>query len=148
VAGTPVAAGLGDTAASFLACGAVEPGICVDVAGTRYPDTHQGERVLPMEGRSLAPAFHGKTVARKEAFYWEHEGNRAVVDGRFKLVSRFPDRWELYDLEADRCEMRDLSGSDAPRVARMVARYDGWAARCNVRPWDEVRKIAAADAGG
>jgi xylulokinase len=33
-AGTPVAAGLGDTAASFLACGAVEPGICVDVAGT------------------------------------------------------------------------------------------------------------------
>jgi xylulokinase len=34
LAGTPVAAGLGDTAASFLACGAVEPGICVDVAGT------------------------------------------------------------------------------------------------------------------
>ncbi|HYD40864.1 MAG TPA: FGGY family carbohydrate kinase [Anaeromyxobacter sp.] len=34
VAGTPVAAGLGDTAASFLACGAVAPGICVDVAGT------------------------------------------------------------------------------------------------------------------
>jgi xylulokinase len=34
LAGTPVAAGLGDTAASFLACGAVEPGVCVDVAGT------------------------------------------------------------------------------------------------------------------
>lgn len=34
LAGTPVAAGLGDTAASFLACGAVAPGICVDVAGT------------------------------------------------------------------------------------------------------------------
>jgi len=34
LSGTPVAAGLGDTAASFLACGAVEPGICVDVAGT------------------------------------------------------------------------------------------------------------------
>ena len=34
LAGTPVAAGLGDTAASFLSCGAVEPGICVDVAGT------------------------------------------------------------------------------------------------------------------
>jgi xylulokinase len=33
-AGTPVAAGLGDTAASFLACGAAEAGTCVDVAGT------------------------------------------------------------------------------------------------------------------
>jgi xylulokinase len=30
----PVAAGCGDTAASFLSCGAVSPGICVDVAGT------------------------------------------------------------------------------------------------------------------
>jgi len=33
-AGTPVAAGSGDTAASFLSCGAVEEGLCVDVAGT------------------------------------------------------------------------------------------------------------------
>ena len=33
-AGTPVVAGCGDTAASFLACGATAEGICVDVAGT------------------------------------------------------------------------------------------------------------------
>jgi xylulokinase len=32
--GTPVVAGCGDTAASFLACGATVPGICLDVAGT------------------------------------------------------------------------------------------------------------------
>ncbi len=33
-AGVPVVAGCGDTAASFLSCGATRPGICVDVAGT------------------------------------------------------------------------------------------------------------------
>lgn len=33
-AGVPVVAGCGDTAASFLACGATREGICVDVAGT------------------------------------------------------------------------------------------------------------------
>ena len=33
-AGTPVVAGCGDTAASFLSCGATREGICVDVAGT------------------------------------------------------------------------------------------------------------------
>jgi xylulokinase len=33
-AGTPVVAGCGDTAASFLSCGATRAGICVDVAGT------------------------------------------------------------------------------------------------------------------
>jgi arylsulfatase len=120
----------------------------VDVAGARYPESHDGERILPLEGRSIAPAFHGKKIARSDAFYWEHEGNRAMVDGRWKLVSRFPDRWELYDLEADRCEMHDLSGSDSPRVERMVGRYGRWAERCNVRPWDEVRKIPATDAGG
>jgi xylulokinase len=32
--GVPVVAGCGDTAASFLACGATRAGICVDVAGT------------------------------------------------------------------------------------------------------------------
>jgi xylulokinase len=32
--GTPVAAGCGDTVASFLACGATRAGICIDVAGT------------------------------------------------------------------------------------------------------------------
>jgi hypothetical protein len=52
-----------------------------------------------MESRSLAPPFHGKRIARNDSFYWEHEGNRAVVDGRWKLVSRFPDGWELYDPE-------------------------------------------------
>ena len=33
-AGVPMVAGCGDTAASFLACGATREGICVDVAGT------------------------------------------------------------------------------------------------------------------
>ena len=50
--GTPVVAGCGDTAASFLACGATVEGVCYDVAGTasvfaattsRYrPDTDHG----------------------------------------------------------------------------------------------------------
>jgi arylsulfatase len=121
---------------------------CIAASGAKYPERFQDEAIQPMEGRSLLPAFAGGKVARSDAFYWEHEGNRAVVDGKWKLVSRYPQNWELYDLEAARCELRDLAGSDAARVQRMVARYEGWAARANVRPWDEVRKIKAADAGG
>ena len=63
-------------------------------------------------------------------------------------MSRFPDRWELYDLEADRCELRDLAGLLTPPAFNAVGRYDGWAARSNVVPWDEVRKIKAADGAG
>jgi arylsulfatase A-like enzyme len=121
---------------------------CVDVAGARYPESIEGERIIPIEGRSLRPAFRGKKVERANPFFWEHEGNRAVADGRWKLVSRYPGQWELYDLQADRCEMHDLAGMESARVQRMVGQYDAWAARCNVRPWEEVSKIRAVDAGG
>ena len=71
-----------------------------------------------MEGRSLRPAFGGKPIRRDDAIYWEHEGNRAVLDGKWKLVSRFPDRWELYDLEADRSELHDLASAGLRRASR------------------------------
>jgi len=121
---------------------------CVDVAGAPYPKTLDGNAIIPYEGRSLVPAFSGRKVARTDAIYWEHEGNRAVVDGKYKAVSRYPGKWELYDLAADRCEMRDLSGSDPARLAEMTARYDAWARRCNVLPWEQVTKIKAVDTPG
>jgi arylsulfatase A-like enzyme len=63
---------------------------CVDVAGARYPESHDGAPILPMEGRSLAPAFHGKKIARSDAFYWEHEGNRAMIGVATNCRGRFP----------------------------------------------------------
>ncbi len=62
-AGTPVAAGCGDTAASFLACGATQPGTCVDVAGTASVFATTTDRFLPDArgvlacGRSAVPGL-------------------------------------------------------------------------------------------
>jgi len=63
-AGTPVAAGCGDTAASFLSCGAVAPGICVDVAGTASVFASTTDRFIPDRqsgimgiGRSAIPGL-------------------------------------------------------------------------------------------
>ena len=63
-AAVPVVAGCGDTAASFLACGATSEGICVDVAGTAsvfasttesfHPDRER--RILGC-GRSATPGL-------------------------------------------------------------------------------------------
>ena len=121
---------------------------CVDVAGARYPESQDGGKILPMEGKSLVPAFKGKKIERRDAFFWEHEGNRAMVEGRYKLVSRFPNRWELYDLKSDRCEMHDLASEDPARLASMTARHEAWSKRCGVVPWEEVNKVKAVDAGG
>ena len=43
-----------------------------------------------MEGKSLMPAFQGKTIGRENPLYWEHEGNRAIRIGKWKLVAKFP----------------------------------------------------------
>lgn len=111
---------------------------CMDVAGAPYPKTYQGREILPLEGESLMPAIQGKKKERSRPLFWEHEGNRAARKGKWKLVSRHPDQWELYDLEADRTEMRNLAPGDTARVSRMTGMYEEWAKRCNVLPWDEV----------
>jgi arylsulfatase len=107
---------------------------CVDVAGARYPFEYKGNRIIPMEGRSLVPAFENKPIER-EAIYWEHEGNRAVRKGKWKLVSRHPGKWELYNLEADRTELNDLSKKYTRTVEQLKVMYEKWAARCGVQSW-------------
>jgi len=106
---------------------------CVEVSGARYPAGADGLGVLPMEGRSLLPAFRGEPEGARPLF-WEHEGNRAVREGRWKLVARQGQPWELYDIEADRSELTDLAAREPDRVARMSKAWDEWAARCLVAP--------------
>jgi hypothetical protein len=73
---------------------------CLEVAGARYPARFNGTKITPSEGRSLVPAFDNRPIKR-DGLFWEHEGNRAVRDGKWKLVAKSPaGRWELYDLTA------------------------------------------------
>lgn len=111
---------------------------CVDLAGARYPTERHGQAILPLEGRSLRPLLEGRTPAPREALCWEHEGNRAVRMGRFKLVARHGAAWELYDMEVDRSELTDLGAQDPERVAAMAATYAAWARRVGVVPWDDI----------
>jgi len=108
---------------------------CLQAAGVPYPNVSKsGAAPLPLEGTSLLPAFEGKSLAERSLF-WEHEGNSAMRAGKWKLVSRFPDAWELYDMERDRTEMHDLADQQPQRVKQMAADYAAWAKRAGVQPW-------------
>jgi arylsulfatase A-like enzyme len=109
---------------------------CVELAGAKYPAQHDGEAIHPLEGVSLRRAFAGQPLGRKEPIFFEHEGNRAVRDGQWKLVARGPaGAWELYDMAADRTELHNLAAQHPDRVRTMVTQWETWAKRAHVLPW-------------
>ncbi|MEN3941862.1 arylsulfatase [Prosthecobacter sp. SYSU 5D2] len=109
---------------------------CLDLAGATYPAEHAGQKITPMEGVSLKPALAGQGMGRKEPIFFEHEGNRAVRDGQWKLVAKGAQgAWELYDMTADRTEQNDLAASQPERVKSMSAQWQTWAKRAQVIPW-------------
>ncbi len=109
---------------------------CLDLAGARFPSSLGGRRIHPLHGVSLRPEFEGRTVRRREPIFFEHEGNRAVRDGRWKLVAKGPAApWELYDMEADRTEMHNLAVGKPDLVRKLAASWETWARRANVIPW-------------
>ena len=112
----------------------------LDITGTAYPTQRQGEAVPPLEGTSLRPAFD-QDLAERPPMFWEHEGNAAVRMGQWKLVKKYPQPWELYDLDADRTELHDLAAQQPDRVKDMVARYDAWAVRCGVIPREKILQL-------
>ncbi|WP_146675305.1 arylsulfatase [Pirellula sp. SH-Sr6A] len=101
----------------------------VDLSGAKYPSES-----TPLEGLSLRPVFDGNRLER-EAIYWEHEGNRAVRSGKWKLVAKHGKPWELYDIDADRIEAHDLAAEQPAKVAELRALYETYAKRANVAPW-------------
>ena len=112
----------------------------VDVADAAFPRQREGKAIVPMEGVSIAPAFRDRAGAlpRANPLFWEHEGNKAVRDGDWKLVMRHGKPWELFDLSNDPVELHDLAGAQPDRVKDLAAKYDAWAARAFVVPFEQL----------
>jgi arylsulfatase len=112
----------------------------LELAGTSYPEAHDSWQVRPLPGRSLVPSFSNQPDQLR-AIFWEHETNRAVRVGKWKLVAmgnlsaggygrwteyEFGD-WELYDLERDRTETRNLAEQYPERVQELSRLWREWA---------------------
>lgn len=107
---------------------------CLELAGAAYPTENAGEPVLPLEGRSFVPALAGQPSAPRDLLCWQFGGAAAARRGRWKVVRL--DRksgWELYDVEADRTETRNLAAVEPARTAALVADWEAWARRVGGR---------------
>jgi arylsulfatase A-like enzyme len=124
----------------------------LEAAGAEYPKVHKGKAILPLEGTSLLPMTKGNPRKSPEAYYWEHGGRAAVRRERWKLVKGGNEGWELYDMDTDRMETKNVAAAHPERVKELEEAYGKWAKRCNVEPWEKVqeaikRKAAAKKAG-
>jgi arylsulfatase len=108
----------------------------LEVTGAAYP-RHE---TLPLPGRSLLPILAGEATEPRTLFF-EHEGNRAVMDGRWKLVAVRGGPWELYDTETDRTELRDLATAHPDVVQSLAAKWDQWASENHVTPLPRDYKV-------
>lgn len=107
----------------------------VDITGAPYPTVRNGHKILPQAGTSLAPAFKGQKLKRTEPIFFFHEGNRGVRSGKWKLVAKYMGPWELYDMDADRTELRDRIAEQPALAKNLAARWDAWAARTHGDAW-------------
>jgi arylsulfatase len=114
---------------------------CLELAGGEYPRAFNGKDIYPCAGKSLVPTFSGKDVSR-EALYFEHQADRAVRAGKWKLVSSGTNKppytgpWELYDLEKDRTELNDLSKQHPEIAEKLKTMWHQWALENDVYPLD------------
>jgi arylsulfatase len=107
----------------------------LEVTGATYPKAYRGREITPAEGRSLLPLIRGEPQSDRGVVCWEHEGNRAVRQGDWKLVGPHRENWQLFNLAIDRTELRDVSKEHPEKVAELKAAYEQWAKRCGVEEW-------------
>jgi arylsulfatase len=91
----------------------------LELAGGQQPATIAGQVVPPAPGKSLVPAFAKDGSVTHDFFWWFHDGNRAIRMGDWKLVADHKNPWELYNLQGDRSETKNLAASGPERVKQL-----------------------------
>jgi arylsulfatase len=106
---------------------------CLELAGAKYPDSYNGHKLTPLDGKTLMPILQNTEREGHERLFFEHMGGRAVIEGDFKLVALENRPWELYNLSRDRTEMENLAARHPERIRAMSSRWDNWAASVGLK---------------
>ena len=95
----------------------------LELGQAEYPKKVNTRIIDPLEGRSLVPIFKGKQRKGHETLYFHFGLDRALRQGKWKLVSAKGGKWELYNLDNDRTELNDLSEKFPQRVTKMASEW-------------------------
>ncbi len=117
----------------------------LELLGIESPASVNGIVQQPLEGVSFLPALHDATAPTgKQMQHFEMFGHRGLWQDGWKAVafhqpgSAFADdRWELYHLDEDFSECRDLAAEQPERLATMQSVWWELAERHQVLPLDD-----------
>jgi arylsulfatase A-like enzyme len=87
--------------------------------------------VVSPEGKSLLPILRRETESIHDTLFWEHEGERALRVGDWKIAALKDKPWELFNLTDDRTEMNNLAGQLPEKVKEMETVWEKWFDRLN-----------------
>lgn len=111
----------------------------LDIAGIRHPSTVDGRNVLPLQGRSmlaLLQGLHKRVHEDEEVFGYELFGWRGLRQGPWKATwigpPVGPNGWQLFNLEEDPGETRDLAREQPAILDKLTALWDDYAAEAGV----------------
>ena len=82
----------------------------------------------PQDGVDLSPVFDGDDGPREKPIGFRHTGRVALIDNNLKIVDndREAEALEVYDLESDPSETRDLTQERSADAARLRAEIEQW----------------------
>ena len=98
---------------------------------------YQGKQQLP--GINIFRTFTSNHPERM--LFFEHQGNRAIRDGKWKLVALDDRPWELYDLQTDRTESSNLAAEHPEMIDDLNAKWEKWASENHVTPLPQDLKV-------
>jgi arylsulfatase len=117
----------------------------LEVLGIEAPAVHNDVPQLPIHGTSLAYTFDDPAApTRKQVQYYEILGNRAIWRRGWKAVAKHrtgtdfdQDRWELYHLDEDFAERRDLAAEHPEKLRELIDLWWAEAGKYDVLPLDD-----------
>jgi arylsulfatase A-like enzyme len=113
----------------------------LDLASIPHPyPTYNSKPIVPVRGKSWVPYLSHQTPHIHDADHvvgWELFDRQAIRKGKWKAL-RIPEpygsgEWELFDLESDPGETRDLRGERGGKLEELLGEWEGYVRECGVK---------------
>lgn len=113
----------------------------LELTDAPFPENRNGRQLIPLPGISLVPLLKDPADATlsDRPLFWEHQGNAAVQQGKWKLVRQHGEPWHLYNIQKDPAELHDRAGQYPGIRSRLAETYGKWARDVGVVPWDSLK---------